>query len=361
MHSGPGGRLDRRQANLPYNKEGKIGGYAKDGGRRAIERTNRGEDGDNVSNEGGPKFLGRKYAPTMDQIGQDRLTSLSNQFWSPQTAKTHTEYSPDIIEDIYKTDLNIRETTTIRRAMLLEYSQYLENYLWPNFNPKSCSKAHVMSIVMMVNEKFRERVPAWSCFLKLPNEFSGFFHRVMELSLMPDGKFTGFVDPIPMQGGNENEKQKEAGEITNECMNSSNGHSNNDAPNSVVEEVLTLREQSMLLVFLDHCFTSLEVDLVRDLIQRLVSLSMWISMMESRRDHELSKCHQWKKFWRAIMKKDKRVDDENVKQVTLNQRWFLKNMIAKFFKVLDSIQEKEADEDAVSYCEYFLLLIIGMQ
>ena len=95
------------------------------------------------------------------------------------------------------------------------------------------------------------------------------------------------------------EKQKEAGEITNECMNSSNGHSNNDAPNSVVEEVLTLREQSMLLVFLDHCFTSLEVDLVRDLIQRLVSLSMWISMMESRRDHELNKCHQWKKFWRS--------------------------------------------------------------
>ena len=45
--------------------------------------------------------------------------------------------------------------------MLLEFSQYLENYLWPNFDPKVARKAHVMSIVTMVNEKFSERVPAW--------------------------------------------------------------------------------------------------------------------------------------------------------------------------------------------------------
>ena len=47
------------------------------------------------------------------------------------------------------------------RVVLLEFSQYLENYLWPNFNPKVASKEHVMSIVTMVNEKFSERVPAW--------------------------------------------------------------------------------------------------------------------------------------------------------------------------------------------------------
>ena len=65
--------------------------------------------------------------------------------------------------------------------MALEYSQYLENCLWPNFEPSKvkCSDcllpchgtifglplkttpAHLMSIVLMVNEKFKERVPAW--------------------------------------------------------------------------------------------------------------------------------------------------------------------------------------------------------
>lgn len=49
---------------------------------------------------------------------------------------------------------------SIRRIMVLEFSQYLENYLWPNYKP-GASIAHVLSIVIMLNEKFRERVQAW--------------------------------------------------------------------------------------------------------------------------------------------------------------------------------------------------------
>lgn len=49
----------------------------------------------------------------------------------------------------------------IRRIMMLEFSQYLENYLWPNYVTLKSSHAHMMSIVIMINEKFRERVPAW--------------------------------------------------------------------------------------------------------------------------------------------------------------------------------------------------------
>lgn len=98
-----------------------------------------------------------------------------------------------------------------RRVMLLEFSQYLENYLWPNYHSDKVlnqllqisldqllmpsnelllvliysfgykvwceialislihifysafqvSREHILSIVAMVNEKFRERVPAW--------------------------------------------------------------------------------------------------------------------------------------------------------------------------------------------------------
>ena len=38
------------------------------------------------------------------------------------------------------------------------------------------------------------------------------------------------------------------------------------------EEQISLKEQTALLVFLDHCFTSMEVDLIRNQIQRLVSV-----------------------------------------------------------------------------------------
>lgn len=45
--------------------------------------------------------------------------------------------------------------------MILEFSQYLENYLWPNYVSIDATFAHMMSIVIMLNEKFRERVAPW--------------------------------------------------------------------------------------------------------------------------------------------------------------------------------------------------------
>lgn len=41
------------------------------------------------------------------------------------------------------------------------HSQYLENYLWVNYTEEVSSNAYLMSICCIVNEKFRENVPAW--------------------------------------------------------------------------------------------------------------------------------------------------------------------------------------------------------
>ena len=71
----------------------------------------------------------------------------------------------------------------IKRTMLLEFSQYLERYLWPNYNPQNSNYAYVMSIAVMVNEKFREAVPAWDCFQDDPKQFSHFFEQVMRMLL----------------------------------------------------------------------------------------------------------------------------------------------------------------------------------
>ena len=82
---------------------------------------------------------------------------------------------------------------------------------------------------------------------------------------------------------------------------------------------------------------SMEVDLVRSHVQKLVSLSMWESLLESRRDQELRTIPKWKKFWKAIKKKDSKETDEAVKADAKNERWFLRNLIDKFVKVLKTV------------------------
>ncbi|CAI5484003.1 unnamed protein product [Closterium sp. Yama58-4] len=67
--------------------------------------------------------------------------------------------------------------------MVLEVSQYLEKYLWPNFEPETASVEHVMSIILMVNEKFRENVSAWDCFQSRADVFPAFFNRVLALKV----------------------------------------------------------------------------------------------------------------------------------------------------------------------------------
>lgn len=76
------------------------------------------------------------------------------------------DYSREVVEDIYDKELNgaREEPPATKRIMVLEVSQYLEKYLWPNYDPQNATYQELMSAVLMVNEKFREGMPAWACF-----------------------------------------------------------------------------------------------------------------------------------------------------------------------------------------------------
>lgn len=167
--------------------------------------------------------------------------------------------------------------------MVLEFSQYLENYLWPNYRA-GASNAHVLSIVIMINEKFRERVQVWECFKKNNEHFPDFYKQVLML-----------------------------------CLED--------------ELLVTLKEQTALLVFLNHCFNSMEESLCRDQVKKLVSLSMWISLQDSRREYEFTRYPKWKKYWKIIQRKDK---GEQLDQLNW-ERKFLHNVMLKFMNVLDTI------------------------
>ncbi|XP_043273212.1 RNA helicase aquarius [Venturia canescens] len=262
-----------------------------------------------MENQNGPPAKSNNPAPTVEQINSDRITQLANKYWAPHTTEKHLPFNAQIVEDIYIQEI-CASKFSIRRIMMLEFSQYLENFLWPNYESEKANRAHTMSIVVMVNEKFRERVQVWEAFEKSPNNFPGFFQRVLEACL----------------------------------------------EDSILD--YDLKEQTALIVFLNHCFNSMEVALVREEVKRLVSLSMWISLQQGRRELEFRKYPKWKKYWKLIRKKD----NPELKEKLEWERRFLHKLMVKFMTILETIPpEGPVFPDKVRYCERFLELIIDLE
>ena len=85
------------------------------------------------------------------QIKADELTEVAKENWSNEVraAQPPPPFRPDLVEKIYGTELGGSPAPQrLKRVMLLEISQYLENYLWPHFDADTASDAHVMSILV---------------------------------------------------------------------------------------------------------------------------------------------------------------------------------------------------------------------
>ena len=110
----------------------------------------------------------------------------------------------------------------------------------------------------MVNEKFRERVPAWVPFQKKPENFQIFFKKVLDLSLVDNT-----TNPNAGDKKNGDAADKAADTNPNAAGDKKNGDA--DKATETKEEVIkiSLKEQTALIIFLGHCFMSMEVDLVR--------------------------------------------------------------------------------------------------
>ena len=145
------------------------------------------------------------------------------------------------------------------QAITLEVSGYLERFLWPNLDPHSSVWQHIMSIVVLVNLKFREGVSPWPSFRADPARFSGLFACVLELPT--------------------------------------------DRPE------LTFEERSQWTHFLIHCFQSLEDDMVRPEVLRLVSLPMWSTLNPRALSRHLASQPQLQQPWRSVQKRRKKVVD----------------------------------------------------
>lgn len=160
-------------------------------------------------------------------------------YWDPSTQGCHQSYDAGIIEEVFATEICHAENSN-RRIVTLEFSQYLENYLWTNYVAGESSRAHALSIVVMMNEKTRERISGWHIFESSnQSHFSGFFHQIMEICL------------------------QESPEMTSQYF----------------------KEMTWILMFLNSCFNSMEIELCREQVKRLVSLTMWSCLQPSKLIH----------------------------------------------------------------------------
>ncbi|KAG9456332.1 hypothetical protein H6P81_000840 [Aristolochia fimbriata] len=265
---------------------------------------------------------------TLVEIQRDRLTKIAAANWT-NTAESLTSsrpaFNPTLVKEIYETELLVtdgRKTVPLQRVMILEVSQYLENYLWPNFDPATATFEHVMSMILMVNEKFRENVAAWICFYDRKDAFKGFLGRVIRL--------------------------KDEG------------------------RPLSIAEKTNYLLFMINAFQSLEDDIVSETVLELVSLKLWHNLSFGRFQMEL--CQNPKLLvakWRKLMKKGKKGNKggESIDPPKMLEVVFLRSLIEEFLEILDNkvIIHKnenyglvEVDDACVLYCERFMEFLIDL-
>ncbi|KAI8022969.1 RNA helicase aquarius [Camellia lanceoleosa] len=265
---------------------------------------------------------------TLIEIQRDRLTKIALENWSKAGGgeRPKKPFSPDLVKEIYDMELLVkggRKPVPLQRVMILEVSQYLENYLWPNFDGEKATFEHVMSMILMINEKFRENVAAWICFYDRKDMFKAFLERVLRLK---------------------------------------EGRS------------LSIAEKTNYLLFMINAFQSLEDEIVSKHILRLASLQCWHSLSYGRFQMELCLNRDLIKKWKRITKKAKEANKrgELFDPSTLLEVTFVRNLIEEFLEVLDLkvFPRKQSDNDddtldvngdaCVLYCERFMEFLIDL-
>ena len=225
------------------------------------------------------------------------------------------EIDLDCVRSIYINDLKNCYGKN-KKISDLELSHYLENYLWPNFNYEqhNSNQYYLMSIILMINEKFRENIDVWSFFKEETVKFSKLFSSITRLSL---------------------------------------------------NDQLNVKEKVCLLLFFIKTFGSLEVDLVRQELSKYISPSIWLNLTEERREIEINKVAKLRKYFKQLKSKDAKLNESELDQLKF-ERSFLLNYIKQLFNLLNQIPPAENEFEhqdkrfMLIFCERFIEFLIDL-
>ncbi|KAL5111167.1 hypothetical protein TcWFU_000437 [Taenia crassiceps] len=273
---------------------------------------------------------------SFDFAAQSRIAQLARTYWLPPVdpegqQKQKKVFQANLVERIYLEDM-ISFGFSHRRCMMLELAQYLECWLWPNFNEKS-SRAHVISICVMVNEKARERVPIWQCFHENPGQFGVLIFRVIEVLV------DEFIDVSLLLPSDDPKLMKHREDLRKR-----------------------LTEHIVLITFLSHCLTSLaEVGVLRRFLKDIYSLAVWRHLQPQRLEKELAAGpSRYRKHLKKLEKHATELGAEESERLT-KQRAFVANFVDKFLAILENLpDDKELDPLLAHYLHRSLLLLIDL-
>jgi len=188
-------------------------------------------------------------------------------------------------------------------------------------------------MLVLVNEKFRESLPAWACFADA-DKFGLFFRRC-----------ASFLSPLLASSDSPRPCTRRVLELK-------------------VENPLSVTERTVFLVFVINVFQSLESEMVRSLALPLLSLPLWHALSPGRLQLELARHPQLEKHWRHQQRKEAKASKSpgHVAVARTPQVTFLPALLDEFLATLQAAVAPggEADGPSAAYCERFVELLIDL-
>ena len=182
------------------------------------------------------------------------------------------QYNAGIVKDIF--DDYLKSRIDFAKVQLLDLSCYLENYLWRHYSADS-SVEHILSTIIMINEKFREGISVFDYMTSDEEKFHSFFGKIVEIAFQ--------------------------------------SHESNSSAYGNYRVSYTL--------FLINTYRSLESKIVRQCALKYLSLSMWESLSEARLESEFESNPQLKKHWMFLenQKIERKVKLDSVHTINVNK------------------------------------------
>lgn len=90
-------------------------------------------------------------AVTVNDVMNDHITQVASNTWASSSPDSNA-YDDKLIKSIYQKEIQSNDRN---RVKLLDFTGYLERYLWTHFDSKTASIEHILSMIILINEKFR--------------------------------------------------------------------------------------------------------------------------------------------------------------------------------------------------------------
>ena len=216
-----------------------------------------------------------------------------------------------VVNNVYETLLGGgREFPDSRSMQNLEFLGYLEEYLMPSFSEGINSSAFIVTVITILNEKFRHSLPSWECITQ----------KEVILNFLPSLK----------------EKRCSISFMEFGCMQEDFRSLFYKVTEGLEQGNLSDVEVITCIEFLCNTIKSIDNKVVRSIVIKFLGLSSWNFLSEGSLKLELQRNPEVAKKWKQLVKKDKKFFKNDPNHTSL-----FESIESRFFpNLLDSIWEK---------------------